>query len=73
MTDEQIIKGLQTVLDKIHTPDTGIFQNLCPTDKIQQTNILNKKPLSKNNGSSIRLYGKTKRTHPCAHKQPADA
>ena len=33
MTDEQIVKTLQNVLDKIHKPDTGIFQNLCLTDK----------------------------------------
>lgn len=33
MTDEQIVKSLQDVLDKIHDPDTGIFQNLSPSDK----------------------------------------
>ena len=28
MTDEQIIKAVQTVLDKIHNPENGIFQEL---------------------------------------------
>lgn len=28
MTDEQIIKAVQTVLDKIHNPESGIFQEL---------------------------------------------
>lgn len=28
MTDERIIKALQTVLNKIHHPENGVFQEL---------------------------------------------
>lgn len=33
MTDEQIVKSLQDILDKIHNVDTGIFQNLGLAEK----------------------------------------
>lgn len=33
MTDKEIVKSLQDILDKIHNTDTCIFQNLSPIEK----------------------------------------
>ena len=45
MTDEQIIKALQTVLDKIHNPESGIFQEL----NLEQKRILEQELADKRN------------------------
>ncbi|MBQ2859048.1 MAG: HDIG domain-containing protein, partial [Alphaproteobacteria bacterium] len=45
MTDEQIIKALQTVLDKIHNPESGIFQEL----NLEQKRILEQELANKRN------------------------
>lgn len=45
MTDEQIIKALQTVLDKIHNPENGIFQEL----NLEQKRILEQELADKRN------------------------
>ena len=45
MTDEQIIKALQTILDKIHNPESGIFQEL----NLEQKRILEQELADKRN------------------------
>lgn len=45
MTDEQIIKALQTVLDKIHHPENGVFQEL----NLEQKRILEQELADKHN------------------------
>ena len=45
MTDEQIIKALQTILDKIHNPENGIFQEL----NLEQKRILEQELADKRN------------------------
>lgn len=45
MTDEQIIKALQTILDKIHNPESGFFQEL----NLEQKRILEQELADKRN------------------------